>query len=399
MPYNRAMNTHDVIILGGGASGLYCAIHAGRTGLRVAVVDHKKKPAAKVRISGGGRCNFTNTAASATHYISANPHFVKSALARHTPWDVVAFFAEHGLEYEEKAAGQLFCVQGAPRLAGTLLEQAHRAGAELRFDTRIMSVDRADGFTVNTRDGALTAPRLVLALGGPSWPETGATDLGFTLAKQFGLEIVPPLPGLVGLVLKGKESDFCNGLAGTALPVAVQCGPVRFTDDMLFTHRGVSGPAMLQISSYWRKGEALTVDLMPSESVISLLSSNRTRNVAIIKILAERLPSRLVAALLPPALATTPASQVSAKQAEELAGLIHHWTVHPTTTEGYAKAEVTLGGIDTAGVSSKTMEAREVPGLYAIGECLDVTGQLGGFNLHWAWASGYCCAEAMTGSG
>lgn len=389
--YNRAMPIFDVAILGAGASGLYCAIHAARRGLRIVVLDHAPKTARKVRVSGGGRCNFTNLATGPDNFLCANPHFVKSALARHTPWDVVSFFAEHGLSYEEKAAGQLFCTEGAGKIAGTLTDQAHKAGADIRLNTRITDLNPGEPFSVS----GIRAHKVVMALGGPSWPAIGATRLALDLAKTLNLDVVTPRPALVPLLLSGTDASLCRSLAGTALPASVTCNGNTFTDDLLFTHKGISGPAVLQASSYWQPGQSVIVNLLPTQDMEAVLTEAHASKTLLRNFLATILPKRLAPALLPPDLADMPVNQLSAAHSKRIAALIHHWEFVPARTEGYARAEVTAGGINTDQFSSKTFECKSIPGLYAIGECLDVTGHLGGHNLQWAWSSAWACAQAL----
>ena len=385
------MQRFDAIILGAGASGLYCAMHAARRGLAVAVADHSPKPARKVRISGGGKGNFTNLHVTPDNYLCANPHFVKSALARHTPWDVIDFFTAHGVTYEERDHGQLFTLEGAGRLAGILTEQCTRLGVAFFLGR---SVDVADGgapFHVNAGADELMAAKLVIALGGPSWPQAGASDFGFRLAERFGLGLVPPCPGLVGLAFPKKLRPLCRDLSGNALAATVATGNAAFTDPLLFTHTGISGPATLQASSYWREGRPVTIDFLPGQPVPELIETHRTSNIQLKNLLGRVLPKRLPAHLLPAVLAEVPASQLSKEQVETVADILHRFTFTPAGTEGYAKAEVTVGGVDTDQISSKTFEAKTIPGLHVIGETLDVTGHLGGFNLHWAFSSGAAC--------
>jgi len=389
------MHGYDAIILGAGASGLWCAMTAARRGRRVAVLDHGPKTARKVRVSGGGRCNFTNLHVGPADYLCANPHFVKSALARLSPWDVVGFLAEDGVTYEERDHGQLFTDQGAGKVAGALTDRCHKAGAAILLGRGIKSVSGTGPFAVDCGGETLAAEKLVIALGGPSWPQVGASDLGFRLARQFGLDVITPRPGLVPLVFPQKKQKLCAEMAGNALSATVETGGVRFTDPLLFTHRGVSGPAVLQASNYWRKNQPVTIDFLPAKSVADLAEENRTANTRLRTLLGRVLPKRLPPLLLDPDLAETPVSQLSKKQVETLEERIHGFTVVPAGTEGFAKAEVCLGGVDTDHISSKTMAVKTVPGLYVIGEALDVTGHLGGFNLHWAFASGAACGEAL----
>jgi predicted Rossmann fold flavoprotein len=387
---------YDVIILGAGASGLYCAMHAAGRGLRVAVLDHADKPGRKIRVSGGGKCNFTNLEVSPANYICANPHFVKSALARHTQWDVIGFFADHGVTYAEREHGQLFTLKGAGHLAGILVDRCNKLGVDMLLGRTIESVDGPGPFRVNTGGEIFKTPALVVALGGPSWPQVGATDLGFRLARQFGLDVVRPRPGLVPLVFPRDERALCESLAGNALPATVECNGARFTDPLLFTHKGISGPVVLQASSYWREGDPLFIDFLPGQRVADLVEDNRTSTMHLRTLLAQVLPKRLPPAILSEGLAETEVSQLSKQQIEVASNRVHRFRVTPASTEGYAKAEVTVGGIDTARISSKTFECMDVPGLHVIGEALDVTGHLGGYNLHWAFASAAACAQELT---
>lgn len=388
-------NTYDVIILGAGASGLYCAMHAARRGLSVAVLDHGGKPARKVRVAGGGKCNFTNLSVEPENYLCSNPHFVKSALARHSQWDVISFFSEHGISYEEREHGQLFTREGAGRLAGILVDQCKKLGVDILLDRTIDSVDGPGPFRIMTKGDKVEGDKLVIALGGPSWPQVGATDLGFRLATQFGLKVVQPRPGLVPLVFPKGVRPMCEQLAGNALPVTISFDGVTFTDPLLFTHKGISGPATLQISSYWRKDEHILIDFMPGQSLADLVEEHRSSNIQLKNLLTRILPKRLVPYLLSGDIPETSVSQISKQQIEAASNRIHRFRVTPISTEGYAKAEVTTGGVDTDSVSSKTFEVKDVPGLHVIGETLDVTGHLGGYNLQWAFASGAACGELL----
>jgi len=389
------MAHNDILILGAGASGLYCAMTAAKRGLKVMVLDHGAKPARKVRVSGGGKCNFTNLNVMHADYICRNPHFVKSALARLSPWDVITLLAEDGITYEEREHGQLFTEQGAGKVAGSLMTRCTRAGVDVQMGCEIKGVSGTGPFSVTTGDDVMTADKLVIALGGPSWPQVGATDLGFRLAKQFGLNMVKPHPGLVPLIFPKQLQDFCREMAGNALPATVETGGTRFTDPLLFTHKGISGPATLQASSYWRAGQPVIIDFLPSQSVENFVEEHRSSNAQFRNLLGQVLPKRLPGLLVSGALGETPVSQLSAKQIEAASNRIHRFTVVPASTEGYAKAEVCVGGIDTDEISSKTMECKNVPGLSIIGEAMDVTGHLGGFNLHWAFASGAACGAHL----
>ncbi|QJB55760.1 NAD(P)/FAD-dependent oxidoreductase [Pseudodesulfovibrio sp. zrk46] len=386
---------YDVIILGAGASGLYCGMHAAAKGLSVAILDHGQKPARKVRVAGGGKCNFTNMNVEPTNYLCANPHFVKSALARHNQWDVISFVAEHGISYEEREHGQLFTLEGAGRLAGALVDQCKKLGVDILLDRNIEQVEGPGPFRVRTGDEIFEAEKLVIALGGPSWPQVGATDLGFRLAKQFNLPIVRPRPGLVPLVFPRSRRSMCEELAGNALPVTISFDGNAFTDPLLFTHKGISGPAVLQISSYWREGESILIDFLPTQPIADLIEDNRSSNLQFKTLLGRILPKRLVPHLLSGDLLETPVSQLSKANIEAAENRIHRFRITPASTEGYGKAEVTVGGVNTDVVSSKTFEVKDIPGLHIVGETLDVTGHLGGFNLQWAFASGAACAEEL----
>lgn len=386
------MKKYDVIIIGAGASGLLCAIECAKRGRRTAVLDLGAKSGRKVRIAGGGRCNFTNLELNASHYISGNTHFVKSALARFTPYDILGLLAENGLGYEEKAEGQLFCEQGGAAVAGVLERLVGEAGATLHMQTEVQDArQEGDGFVVETDKGAFGCASLVVATGGRSWPGVGATGTGYELATRFGLKVVPPQPALAPLVIpKWEHSD----ISGVALTARVSCKAASFTDGILFTHKGLSGPAILQISSYWKKGEALHLDLLPGQDMEALLDAARVESgkVQLKNFMAGHLPSRLAESLFPRDGKRTLA-ELDRKTMQSAAGRVHGWTVTPSRTEGWDKAEVTAGGVDTQALSSKTMEAKNVPGLYFIGEVQDVTGWLGGYNLQWAWSSGYAAGQ------
>jgi len=385
----------DVIILGAGASGLYCAMHATRNGRSVAIIDHGNKPGRKVRVAGGGKCNFTNMTVEPNNYICGNPHFVKSALARHSQWDVISFFSDHGISYDEREHGQLFTKEGAGRLAGVLVDQCNKLGVTMLLGHTIKSVEGTGPFRVHSDDESFTAEKLVMALGGPSWPQVGATDLGFRLAKQFSLPVVRPRPGLVPLVFPKKQRDMCEELAGNALPVTITVDDVHFSDPMLFTHKGISGPATLQISSYWQTGQSIMIDFLPGLPIQDLIEEHRSSTVKFKNLLGQVLPKRLPPFILSENLANVEVSQISKEQIEVAANRIHRFRISPVSTEGYGKAEVTIGGIDTDSISSKTFESKTTPGLYVIGETLDVTGHLGGYNIQWAFSSAAACAENL----
>ncbi|WP_353217964.1 NAD(P)/FAD-dependent oxidoreductase [Sandarakinorhabdus sp.] len=394
----------DAIILGAGGAGLFCAATAGLGGARTLVIDHNAEPGKKILISGGGRCNFTNIGAVPDRYLSENKHFARSALSRYTPADFVALVQKHGIAYHEKTLGQLFCDGSARQIVAMLMDECAAAHVDFAFGAAITAVNHADGlFTVATTAGSFSAPNLVIATGGPAIPKLGATGFAYQLGKQFGLKIIPPRPALVPFTLPGAESLF-RELAGVAAEVAVKAGKAAFREAALFTHRGLSGPAMLQASSYWRHGEAISVDFLPDAALDWLTDMKRQRPKAGLKsVLGSALPDRLATAL-------AEALGISGEMANHKDGVLNAamqrlkgWSFRPDGTEGFAKAEVTAGGIDTAGLSSRTMEATGATnhlssqnlGLYAIGEAVDVTGWLGGYNFQWAWASGHAAGQAI----
>ena len=388
---------YDVIIAGAGAAGLMCAIEAGKRGRRVLLLDHAKKPAEKIRISGGGRCNFTNIHASPAHYLSRNPHFHKSALGRYTPQDFIALVEKHGIAYHEKTLGQLFCDGSSKQVIDMLLAECEGAGVELRLETAITEIQPHDGgFTLKAAGRTLDCEALVIATGGPSIPKMGATGWGYQVARQFGLEVIAPRAALVPLTLDEGMLERYRPLSGVAVPDAVAaCGKARFREAVLFTHRGLSGPAVLQVSSYWREGETVLLDLMPDADVSALLKARKSTQPKqeIHTLMAEWLPKRLAQQLCEEAGCHGRLADLSHKALDMLADRVNRWQAVPSGTEGYRTAEVTLGGVDTAELSSKTMEVKRVPGLYFIGEVVDVTGHLGGFNFQWAWASGFAAGQ------
>lgn len=391
------MEVLDVVILGAGAAGLMCAMTAGRRGRRVLLIDHAERPGAKILISGGGRCNFTNLATAPDCFISANPHFCKSALSRYTQWDFIAMVERHRIAYHEKARGQLFCDGSAREILAMLLAECAAAGVDLRPRHAVVEVTRNDRFRVETNHGSFLANSLVLATGGLSIPKAGASGLAYDLARRFGLAIVEPRPGLVPFKADGPLLELCRELTGVSLDAIVSCGPHSFRDSLLLTHRGLSGPAILQISSYWRDGETLTINLAPAADVEDLLRERkRSRPKAELRsLLTEILPSRVANKFAGDAARGLAIANVPDRLLATIAASIGHWQVQPCATEGWDKAEVTVGGVDTAALSSRTMEARDVPGLYVIGEAIDVTGWLGGYNFQWAWSSGWCAGQAV----
>jgi len=378
---------YDAIVAGGGAAGLMCALRAGQRGRRVLVLEHADKVGKKILISGGGRCNFTNLDSRPEAFLSANPHFAKSALARYTQHDFIALVEKHRIAWHEKTLGQLFCDGSARQIVAMLLAECAFAGVEVKVAHRITGVDRADHFTVATDHGGFTASSLVLATGGLSIPRMGATGFSHDVARRFGLRLTETRPALVPLTLKVPE------LSGLSLEVVTRLGRASFREAMLFTHRGLSGPAILQISSYWRDGQAIAIDLLPGIDAASLLKDRkRSRPKAELRtVLGEVLPQRLAQHLAPEGTMASARDRDLDALAERLKG----WQMVPTGTEGYAKAEVTVGGVDTDELSSRTMESRKVPGLFVVGEAVDVTGWLGGYNFQWAWSSGWAAGEAL----
>ncbi len=390
------MADYDAIILGGGAAGLFCAGIAGQRGRRVLVVERAEKPGKKILISGGGRCNFTNIGAGAENYLSANPHFARSALARYTPQDFIELVERYGIAWHEKTLGQLFCDDNARQIVAMLLEECAIGGVEVRCDQEIGAVSHADGtFAVTTHNGTHHAPSLVIATGGPSIPKMGASGFAYDLARQFGLKVVEPRPALVPLTLGGEEIDL-REIPGVSAETVARCGGGQFRENLLVTHRGLSGPAVLQISSYWRAGETIRFDLLPDAAPDWLLAAKRAAPRSNLRAqLRAALPDRLADVLAERLghagdLGNLPDTALRAAQAQ-----LADWPITPNGSEGYAKAEVTIGGISTAELSQQTMGARKVPGLFAIGEALDVTGWLGGYNFQWAWASGYAAGMAI----
>jgi predicted Rossmann fold flavoprotein len=389
---------HDVIILGAGAAGLFCAGQVGQRGLSVALLEKAEAPGKKILISGGGRCNFTNLGAGPGNYLSVNPHFAKSALARYTPADFIALVDRYGIAWHEKTLGQLFCDGSAKQIVAMLLDECPPDNVTLTCGVEIASVARGDdgAFTVTAADGRQwQAPALVIATGGPSIPKMGASDFAYGLARQFGLKVVEPRPALVPLTLGGEDVLF-RELSGVAAPVRARAGKSEFAEAALFTHKGLSGPAILQVSSYWRHGEEIGITFLPDAATDWLLDAKRDRPRTHLRtLLRERLPDRLADALADRLALERDLGNLSDKDLRAAQAKLADWRFAPNGTEGYAKAEVTAGGIATAELSSRTMEAAKVPGLYAIGEAVDVTGWLGGYNFQWAWASGHAAAEAL----
>ncbi|MDG3441550.1 NAD(P)/FAD-dependent oxidoreductase [Nitrospirillum amazonense] len=394
----------DVIVIGAGAAGLFTAIAAGKRGRRVVVVDHAPEAGAKILISGGGRCNFTNVDAQPARYLSANPHFCISALRRYTPRDFLDLVERHGIAWHEKKLGQLFCDNSARDILGMLLAEAADAGVELRLDCAVRDVQGTEGgFVLDTARGQMMAPKLVVATGGLSIPKMGATDFAYRLAKQFGLKVVTPRPGLVPFTFTPEDLARTQGLSGVALDAVVKAGKSAFREALLITHRGLSGPSILQASSYWQPGQPITVDLTPDLDLAEhLKAAKRTRPNAELKtILGDVLPRRFAERLCGEGGAnggeveSRPLRDLSDKALAAVGEQLRRWTVVPAGTEGYRTAEVTVGGVDTNDLSSKTLEAKAVPGLHFVGEAVDVTGWLGGYNFQWAWSSGWVAGQAL----
>lgn len=394
------MEKYDVIIIGAGAAGLFCAAQAGQRGLRVLLLDNGKKPGRKILMSGGGRCNFTNLYTEPAAYLSHNPHFSKSALARYTQWDFIALVNQYGIAYHEKTLGQLFCDDSAQQIVDLLMAECEKGQVTLRLRSEVLSVSRDDaGYAVQLNGAEVRAGKLVIASGGLSMPGLGASPFGYRLAEQFGLRVYPTRAALVPFTLHKPLLEQLQTLSGVSLPATIEAANgKRFKEAMLFTHRGLSGPSVLQISSYWQPGEFVTIDLSPERDLDAFINEERQArpNQSLKNTLAKPLPKRLVEVLqLLGIVPEVTLKQLNAKQQRELTETLHGWRVQPNGTEGYRTAEVTLGGVDTTQLSSKTMEARDVPGLYFIGEVVDVTGWLGGYNFQWAWSSAWACAQAL----
>lgn len=383
----------DVIIIGGGAAGLFCAIAAGKRGRSTLVIEHADRIGKKIGISGGGRCNFTNLYTSADNFLSANPNFCKSALSRYTPADFVALVERHGIRYHEKKLGQLFCDNSSREIINLLLAECERAGVEIRLNCLVRRVEKESSFVLETSQGIFSSDSLVIATGGLSIPKIGATDFGYRVARQFGLHIRETRPALVPLTFAPQTLKEMKALSGISLDALVRCNGAEFRENILLTHRGLSGPAILQVSSYWKRGDALSIDLLPEENAALIFAAHQRSEIELANLLGQHLPRRFAHAWCDLYARSRPLNQFSTKELDEIARRLHDWQLVPDGSEGYKKAEVTAGGVDTGELSSKTMEARRVPGLYFIGEVVDVTGHLGGFNFQWAWASGFAAGQ------
>ena len=391
------MSRCDVAIVGAGAAGMMCAIEAGRRGRSVRLIEHVKSPGEKIRISGGGRCNFTNLHATAANYISGNPHFMKSALKRYTQWDFIDWVDRKSIAWHEKTLGQLFCDGSARQIIDGLVSDMREAGVTLQLETSVTAHDRtADGFALTLSDGSrLDCASLVIASGGKSIPKMGATGFGYEVARQYGIPVTETRPGLVPLTFDPDTLERFKPLSGVSLPVRASHGKTHFDEALLFTHRGLSGPAILQISSYWREGETVDLNLHPELDWFAILRAARQENGrrALPTVLGEHLPKRLVQLWVDEGLSTGNLADQSDRVLRELSQRLGAWTVRPTGSEGYRTAEVTLGGVDTHALDSKTMQALSQPGLFFVGEVVDVTGWLGGYNFQWAWSSGWCAGQ------
>ena len=381
------------MVIGAGAAGLMCAAESGRRGRSVLVMEHSEKPGKKIRVSGGGRCNFTNLNIQPEHYLSQNPHFCRSALARFTPGDFVSLLHRHHVRYYEKEDGQLFCERSSAAVTRMLERECAESGAEIAVNCRIGDIKKEGVFTVWTNHGRIEAESLVIATGGLSYPELGASDRGYRIARRFGINVTALRPGLVPLIFSPGDAALFRELSGISLGASIGCRGKGFSGNILITHRGLSGPALLQISSYWTEGDVITIDLLPGVNAFEVLRARGRSRVELCNLLAGHLPRRFARAWCDAYAPSRAMLLYSEKELEEIAHRLHHWELMPAGKEGYGKAEVTLGGVDTEELSSKTMEAKKVPGLYFAGEVIDVTGQLGGYNLHWAWASGFVAGQ------
>ena len=390
------MQGSDVVIIGAGAAGLMCALSAAARGRQVLLLDHANKAGKKILMSGGGRCNFTNMYTEPGNFLSQNLHFCKSALARYTQWDFIELVSKHGVPYHEKKLGQLFCDNKASDILEMLLNECDQAGVRLHLNTAVTQIDKSEtGYQLQTGIGAVACTSLVIATGGLSIPTLGATGFGYQVAKQFGHSLLPTRAGLVPFTITDQLKDLCTELSGTSVDCLVSCNDESFRENILFTHRGLSGPAILQISSYWLPGQAVSINLLPDHDVPTWLTEQQAErpNSELKTLLGELFTKKMANLLAEHWFVSKPMKQYTPAELAQIAEQLANWQVVPAGTEGYRTAEVTLGGVDTKEVSSKTMESLKSPGLYFVGEVLDVTGHLGGFNFQWAWASGYAAAQ------
>jgi predicted Rossmann fold flavoprotein len=391
----KKMTKKDVIIIGAGASGIMCAIESGKRGRSVLVLDHVSKMGRKIHISGGGSCNFTNINISHTNFISNNPHFCKSALSRFKPRDLITMLEKHGVKYEEREEGQLFCARSSEDIIRMLEKECNDAGVKIILDCKILDVKKTDQFIISTDNGIFECESLVIATGGLAYPQIGASGLGYMIAKQFGLKVTETRPALVPFIFSREDSKIFGELSGISIEATIKCRNMTFRGSVLFTHRGFSGPAILQVSSYWKEGDAIVIDLLPDIDIFRFFvekQQNKSKT-EMHNLLCEFLPTRLAKIWCDLNIQSKPVNQYNEKELRKIALQVHNWEIRPKSTEDYKTAEVTLGGIDTNELSSKTMESGKVKGLYFTGEVIDVTGQLGGYNLHWAWASGFVAGQ------
>jgi predicted Rossmann fold flavoprotein len=383
----------DAIVIGAGASGLMCAMEAGKRGRRVLVLEHTERIGSKICLSGGGRCNFTNRHVGREHYLSQNPHFATSALSRFTPQEFIAMLERHGIGFEEREAGQLFCTGSSKEIIDMLKVECDKVGVDFLLSCTISEIGRNAGFQISTNRGIFASEALVIATGGLSMPNIGATHFGYSIAKQFGLKVTPLKPALTPLIFSREDRAVFGALAGISLDAVASCRGEKFRGKVLFTHKGLSGPATLQISSHWDRNAGIAIDLLPDTDIHAILVEQHQRKMLLTTLLDQYLPGRFVKLWCDLHIPSRPLNQYSLKKLAALARSLHDWQIRPAGTEGFNKAEVTLGGVDTKELSSKTMEAKKVPGLYFLGEVIDVTGHLGGYNLHWAWASGHAAGQ------
>ena len=389
------MKSYEVVIIGAGAAGLMCALTAGKRGRRLLILDHAGRVGKKILISGGGSCNFTNLYLDSEHYLSCNPHFCKSALSRFSQYDFISLVEKHGVSYHKRKSGQLFCDGKSREILGILLQECRNAGVRIQTKCTIKKIKNEHYFTVKTNSEEFVAESLVVATGGLSIPEIGATGFGYKVAEQFGLNVVACQPGLVPLTLSKSDLNNFGDLSGISVDAVASCNGQSFRESILFTHRGLSGPAILQISNYWQSGDEVVIDLLPDLDLVQIIKQwQKERPKTELKnLIGELLTKRLAHRLLELWFHNKPVNQYGEKEISEIAAIFHKWRIIPSGTEGYKVAEVTRGGVDTDELSSKTFEARKVKGLYFIGEVVDVTGRLGGYNLQWAWSSGFCAGQ------
>jgi len=383
----------DVVIIGGGAAGLMCAIEAGKQGRTVTVIEHEEKIGKKVLISGGGRCNFTNKYSSHENFISQNPHFCKSALARYTPADFISLVEKYKIAYHEKKLGQLFCDGSSRQIVSMLENECKDANVEIITGSKVDDINVGERFVIKTSYGNYFALSLVIASGGVSIPKMGATDFGYRIAKQFNIKLTEILPGLVPLTLKEEEKEIFRQLSGVSIDSIVSCDNISFRENILFTHKGLSGPAILQISSYWKAGRSISINLLPGLNISEILYENSVSRIELVNLLSNYFPRRFAQIFCQVYFPSKSINQFSQKDLKSISEKIHNWIIFPSGTEGFGKAEVTLGGVYTNELSSKTLESKKVKGLYFIGEVVDVTGWLGGYNFQWAWASGFVAGQ------